>query len=350
MKTFLLRGLAAGASGARVAAMFLRVLTETQISWAIRFEDATGLGSRPGRHPSSAGAVQHLGGMAAAVIYGMVLGVVLGFTVAAAHHLLTGRNEFQRVAKVAGAAFVAVVVMPSLKYRPNPPTVGDPDTIDQRTMSYLLLMAFGVAAVFAALYFWRWVSARGFDGGKRFLAVAGLFVALVGVAYLVFPASPDPIRPPNNEAAPALVVAEGAPPTCFRHGSMLPEVDNDGSLRDPDDPSEELDLSTVDRGEDLVGTPVAVGVDKLVPHVYTTLVWNFRVLSLGRARADVRDDRRRARLDARPEGERAVGNAVRSSRRRPSVRRRGGRGRRCRPTGAAASTSPGPRSGGCAPG
>ena len=147
---------------------------------------------------------------------------------------------------------------PSLKYPPNPPTVGDPDTIDQRTVSYLLLMAFGVAAVFAALYFWRWVSARGFDGGKRFLAVAGLFVALVGLAYLVFPTNPDPIRPPNNEAAPALVVAEGAPPDVLEAWLDAAKVDNDGSLRDPDDPSEELDLSTVDRGEDLVGTPVAV--------------------------------------------------------------------------------------------
>ena len=33
-----------------------------------------------------------------------------------------------------------------------------------------------------------------------------------------------------------------------------------------------------------------------------------------------------------------------------SVRRRAGRGRRCRPTGGAACSSPGPRSGGCAPG
>jgi hypothetical protein len=281
MKTFLWRGLTAGAMGGAVAAVFLRLLTETQIGWAIQFEDASGLGAPPGEAPEFTRTVQNLGGMLGAVIYGMVLGVVIGFTVAAAHHLLSGRNEFQRVAKVVGAAFVAVVVVPSLKYPPNPPTVGDPDTIDDRTVSYLLLMAFGVAAVFAALYFWRWVSARGFDGGKRFLAVAGMFVSLVGLAYIVFPTNPDPIRPPNNEAAPALVVAQGAPPDVLEAWLDAARVDHDGSLRDPDDPSEELDLSTVDRGEDLVGIPVAVRADALVPHAYTTLVWNFRVLSLG---------------------------------------------------------------------
>src|SRR4249919_557181 len=109
MKAFLWRGLAAGAIGGVVAAIFLRVLTETQIGWAIQFEDASGMGAPPGEAPEFTRAVQNLGGMLGAVIYGVVLGVVIGFTVAAAHHLLSGRNEFQRVAKVAGAAFVAVV-------------------------------------------------------------------------------------------------------------------------------------------------------------------------------------------------------------------------------------------------
>src|SRR3954470_20387176 len=120
-KGFILRGLAAGAAGGAAAALFLRFVTEHQISIALRFEDATGIGLPPGDPAEFSRGTQHWGGMAAAVLYGMALGVVLAVVVAFLHHRLSGRDEFGRVAKVAGAAFVATVVIPGLKYPPNPP-------------------------------------------------------------------------------------------------------------------------------------------------------------------------------------------------------------------------------------
>jgi len=52
-KTFLLRGLVAGAAGGAAAALFIRTVTETQIGYALRFEEATGIGAGPGEAPSS---------------------------------------------------------------------------------------------------------------------------------------------------------------------------------------------------------------------------------------------------------------------------------------------------------
>ena len=280
MKDFLLRGLAAGAAGGAAAALFIRFVTETQIGWAIGFEDASGLGGPAGEAAEFARSTQHWGGMLAAVIYGVILGVVLAVIAAAMHDRVAGRDEFGRVGKIAAAAFLATCLIPGLKYPPNPPTVGDPDTIGERTASYLLLVVASVAIVFAARWVWGQLTARGFEGGSRFLIGGGVALALVTVAYLVFPPSPDRIEPPNSDSDPALVVAETAPAEVL--DAMLANARDTGdeSYRDPDDPSEPRDLSTVSKGSELVGTPVAISTTKLEPHAYTTMVWSFRVRSM----------------------------------------------------------------------
>src|SRR5688572_9670107 len=96
IKWFILRGLAAGAVGGVAAALFLRFVTETQIDFALRFEDASGIGLAPGEPAEFSRGTQHWGGMAAAVIYGTLLGIVLSIVVASLHHRLAARSEFER--------------------------------------------------------------------------------------------------------------------------------------------------------------------------------------------------------------------------------------------------------------
>ena len=205
IKGFILRGLAAGAAGGAAAALFLRFVTETQIGAALRFEDATGLGLPPGEAAEFSRGTQHWGGMAAAVIYGSLLGVVLGVVVAALHHRLSGAQRVRAGGQGRRRAFVALVLIPALKYPPNPPTVGDPDTIGQRSTQFLLLMVASVVVVAAGWYLWEQLTERGWNGAPRFLVGGGAFVADGRrVLMLVWPASPDPIAPPDNEAAPAL--------------------------------------------------------------------------------------------------------------------------------------------------
>ncbi|HWJ60406.1 MAG TPA: CbtA family protein [Acidimicrobiales bacterium] len=280
MKDFLLRGLAAGAAGGAAAALFVRFVTETQIGWAIGFEDASGLGGPAGEAAEFARSTQHWGGMIAAVLYGVTLGVVLAVIAAAMHDRITGRDEFGRVIKIAAAAFLATCLIPALKYPPNPPTVGDPDTISERTASYLLLVVASVAIVFAVRWVWGQLTARGFEGGSRFLIGGGVALLLVTTAYLVFPPSPDRIEPPNSDADPALVVADTAPDAVLDAMLANAREVGDESYRDPSDPSEALDLAEVAEGRDLVGAPVAISTTKLEPHAYTTMVWSFRIRSI----------------------------------------------------------------------
>ena len=88
--------------------------------------------------------------------------------------------------------------MPNLKYPANPPAVGDPDTVGQRTATYLCLLAASLVIAFAAWELWERLTARGIDGGERFALVAGAYLAAVTLAWVLFPANPDPLEVPAN--------------------------------------------------------------------------------------------------------------------------------------------------------
>lgn len=279
-KGFVLRGLAAGAIGGAANALFLRFVTETQIGDALRFEDATGIGLPPGEAAEFSRGTQQWGGMLAAVIFGAVLGTILGLTVAAMHHRIAGRNEFERAAKVAAAAFVAVVLLPALKYPPNPPAVGNPDTISNRTTTYLLFVAVSIVVVFAVAYLWQRLTELGWDGARRFAVGGGAAALIVTVMFVAWPAGPDRIAAPDNDAAAALRIAEDAPPEVLAVMLDVARATGDDAIRDPQAPAEPLDLAAVSDPAQLAGAPYAVSTTKLVPNSYTNVLWHFRIESI----------------------------------------------------------------------
>ena len=198
MKSFLWRGLAAGAIAGLVWGLYLRFVLETQIGFALQFEDAAGLGAPAGDDALFSRATQQAGGMAGALLYGLVLGIILAVTVAALHHRIAAHNEFGRAARVAAGIFVAMILIPMLKYPPNPPTVGDPDTASQRTSDFLLLMGASVVVVFVAFFAWQWFTDRGHEGAVRFLAVIGGLGLIVVALYAIWPPSPDAVAHPTT--------------------------------------------------------------------------------------------------------------------------------------------------------
>ena len=133
---------------------------------------------------------------------------MLGIVVAALHHRLRGRNEFERGAKVAASAFVALVLIPALKYPPNPPAVGDPDTIGQRSTEVLLLMMASVVVVGGAgWYRGRPARRAGLAGAPAASSPAGAGSWLMVTLLMVVCGRPAPDRDQparQAEAAPAL--------------------------------------------------------------------------------------------------------------------------------------------------
>ena len=49
-------------------------------------------------------------------------------------------------ALLAGTGFIAIYLVPNLKYPANPPSVGDPETIGTRTALYFVMIAISLAA------------------------------------------------------------------------------------------------------------------------------------------------------------------------------------------------------------
>jgi predicted cobalt transporter CbtA len=82
--------------------------------------------------------------------------------------------------------FVAIVLIPTLKYPANPPSVGNPDTIGVRTGAFFLLIVFSIAAMVLALQVRRSVSMRLGIWNSSLLASA-LFLLIMGIVSYALP-------------------------------------------------------------------------------------------------------------------------------------------------------------------
>jgi predicted cobalt transporter CbtA len=190
--SFIRRGVIAGLVGGAVSALFLLVVGERVIGDAIRLEDARGGG---GNAMFSRG-VQTFGGVLGVILVSVALGVIFATTFAAARHRLPGRDEWQRSIAWAATAFAVVYLVPFLKYPPNPPSVGNPDTIDERTMLYFAMVAWSVGAAFLAARLGAWLRSRQLADPARLSAVAIAWIVFVAIGYMVLPGAPDAVTAP----------------------------------------------------------------------------------------------------------------------------------------------------------
>jgi predicted cobalt transporter CbtA len=130
------------------------------------------------------------------IFVSVALGVIFAATFAAVRHRLPGRDDWQRSITWAATAFVVVYLVPFAKYPPNPPAVGDPDTIDERTLLYLAMLVWSIGAVWAAARLGTWLRGRDLPDPARFSAVTVAWFVLVAVGYAVLPGSPDAVTAP----------------------------------------------------------------------------------------------------------------------------------------------------------
>jgi predicted cobalt transporter CbtA len=190
--SFMRRGVVAGLAGGAASALFLLLVGERTIGDAIRLEEKHGGG---GQELFTRG-TQIFGGALGVILVSVALGVVFATTFAAVRHRLPGRNDWQRSITWAATAFVVVYLVPFLKYPPNPPAVGDPDTIDERTILYFAVLAWSIGAAFLALRLGGWLRRRQYADAVRQTTVAVTWIVLVAIGFMVLPGSPDAVRAP----------------------------------------------------------------------------------------------------------------------------------------------------------
>lgn len=198
--TLLLRGLLAGLIAGVIAGGVAFVLGEPHVDAAIALEEAAAAAEPAADHAAvSAEPAGHSHGGEEALVsrmgqrYGLVLatglmGLAMGAVFATVAHY--ARRHVTAPAAtftlgLAGVCWLAVAAVPFLKYPANPPAVGDPETIGQRTWLWLAVVVLGIAAVLAAKA--AHTAAAAAPPSLRAAAPVGAFLAVVAVGYLALP-------------------------------------------------------------------------------------------------------------------------------------------------------------------
>jgi hypothetical protein len=187
----LLRGLLAGLVAGLLAGVFAYTVGEPRIDAAIAIEEADAHAAAPAadadHHDELVSRSGQKGGLFLATgLYGVAMGGLLAVAYALLRRRLRTASDTRAALALAGAALLGAVIVPFVKYPANPPAVGDPATIDQRTASYLAMVVIGLVSVWAAVVAFRSLRASAPEW-CRFGAAAAAFLAVVTVAYLALP-------------------------------------------------------------------------------------------------------------------------------------------------------------------
>jgi hypothetical protein len=170
VRTFLLRGMLAGLCAAFLA-----------------FEESQAAALAEPEHEEVSRSVQSTIGLAVGLAAtGVALGGFFAIAFAFAYGRL-GRLGARGTALVVSAlGFVAVYLAPFLKYAPNPPATGDPETINQRTVLYFLITFVSVVAMALAVTMARRLAPRFGSWNATLLAAVG-YLAVVAFCIVALP-------------------------------------------------------------------------------------------------------------------------------------------------------------------
>ncbi len=200
--SILLRGMLVGVLAGLLAFGFARVFGEPQVDRAIALEGTLGHshdhGDRDHAASPAGGAAEEpelvsretqagFGLLTGAVVYGAAVGGLFALVFAFAYGRVGRLDARATAGLLALAAFIALVVVPGLKYPPNPPAVGNPDTIGERTSLFFIMLAISVASLVLAVSLALRLARR--HGGWTAGLIAGaVYIAIIAITQVVLPA------------------------------------------------------------------------------------------------------------------------------------------------------------------
>ncbi|MDQ2880291.1 MAG: CbtA family protein [Actinomycetota bacterium] len=194
----LLRGVLVGALAGLLAFVFARIFAEPQIQAAIDYETgrdaakaaldkAAGLPAGPAGPDIFSRAIQANLGAGVGMIF---FGVAVGALFAVAYAVCLGRVGNLRpralALLVAAGGFLAVYLVPFVKYPANPPAIGNPDTIKDRGGLYLLMVLCSVVFLVAAVWLGQRLRER-FGNWTSSVLAGATFVVAIGIVMAILP-------------------------------------------------------------------------------------------------------------------------------------------------------------------
>jgi Probable cobalt transporter subunit (CbtA) len=161
-KKLILRGVLAGAIAGLLAFAFARIFAEPVINQAINYESgrdaviaaldkAAGLPAPDEGPDIFSRTIQANVGIGVGMIaFGAAMGALFAVTYALYLGRVGGVRARTLAVLVAGGGFVAMYLVPFIKYPANPPSIGHPETIRQNGELYLVMVVASVALIAAA--------------------------------------------------------------------------------------------------------------------------------------------------------------------------------------------------------
>ncbi len=188
VRDLLIRGLLAGLLAGVLALGVAELLGEPQVSRAIAVETQLYQQQHKQADPVIMSRdVQSTVGLGTGVlVVGTALGGLFALGFAFAYGRIGSVGPRVTALAVAGAGFVAIYLVPFLKYPANPPSVGQPATLDHRTELYFGLVVISVLIVLGAILLGRRLTPR-FGAWNASLATAGVFIAVTAIVFVVMP-------------------------------------------------------------------------------------------------------------------------------------------------------------------
>ena len=198
IQSFLVRGMLVGLVAGLLAVAFAHTFGEPNVDTAIGFEDAMHAAEaqaaiaagQPAPAPEmeivSRPVQASIGLFTGVVVYSAAFGGIFALVFAFAWGRAGRLSPRALAAIIAIVGYVAVVVVPQLKYPANPPSVGQPDTIAFRTWVFLAMLLVSILAAAAATYL-RANLTRRLGGWNATLVAAAAFVVVVLIGMAVLP-------------------------------------------------------------------------------------------------------------------------------------------------------------------
>jgi hypothetical protein len=188
VRNLLVCGLIAGACAGLLAAGFAELAGEPAVERAISFEQAqdAASGTPAVEGPVSRTVQRSLGLVLAALVYGLGLGGLFALCFAVAYGRVAAMSPARTALWLAAIAFVVVFLVPFVKYPANPPSVGHPETIGERTLLYFTMLAISLLAAVAAVRL-RTLLARRMAAGAATACAVAAFVAIAVLGGIALP-------------------------------------------------------------------------------------------------------------------------------------------------------------------
>jgi hypothetical protein len=199
VKALVLRAMGVGAVAGLLAFVFARIFAEPVIQAAIDYESArddakNALAIAAGQPPEPDGpdifsrfVQSNIGIGVGMILFGVAIGCFFGVAYSIAYGRVGNFRPRQLSLLVGAMGFLTIYLVPFIKYPANPPSIGNPDTIQQRGGLYVLMVLASVVVAIAAMRVGQHLRERLGTWNATVVAVLG-FIVVMGVIMALLPA------------------------------------------------------------------------------------------------------------------------------------------------------------------